>query len=166
MAFLRLLALLALLQAAEAGITLEFGTKKKPAQVKPKAVEKKEEEKAPPPPPPPPFVSRGWLMKKGRKRRNWKRRYFVLSDDWSSISYYEDERCLKERGRVNLGGARCDLGLDYVPKRAHVFAFTVRAGVLYLRSLGSAAVSRHLHESSPGEKAVGGLFSDFEAVFD
>ena len=66
-------------------------------------------------------------MKKGRKRRNWKRRYFVLSDDWSSISYYEDERCLKERGRVNLGGARCDLGLDYVPKRAHVFAFTLRA---------------------------------------
>ena len=56
-------------------------------------------------------------MKKGRKRRNWKRRYFVLSDDWSSISYYEDERCLKERGRVNfhllLRGARCDLGLDY-----------------------------------------------------
>ena len=29
---------------------------------------------------------------------------------------------------------------------------------------GSAAVSRHLHESSPGEKAGGGLFSDFEAV--
>ena len=127
-AMLRLLALLALIQAAESGITLEFGTKKKPPPVKPKAVEKKDEEKPPPQaPPPPPFVSRGWLMKKGRKRRNWKRRYFVLSDDWSSISYYEDERCLKERGRVNLGGARCDLGLDYVPKRAHVFAFTVRA---------------------------------------
>jgi len=124
---LRLLALLALLQAAESGITLEFGTKKKPPPQKAKAVETKEEEKPPPAPPPPPFVSRGWLMKKGRKRRNWKRRYFVLSDDWSSISYYEDERCLKERGRVNLGGARCDLGLDYVPKRAHVFAFTVRA---------------------------------------
>ena len=165
MAVLRLLTLLTLLRAAEAGITLEFGTKKKPPPQKAKAVEKKEEEK-PQAPPPPPFVSRGWLMKKGRKRRNWKRRYFVLSDDWSSISYYEDERCLKERGRVNLGGARCDLGLDYVPKRAHVFAFTVRAGVLYLRSLGSAAVSRHLHESSPGEKAMGGLFSDFEAVFD
>ena len=116
------------LRAAEAGITLEFGTKKKPPPQKAKAVEKREEEKPPPQaPPPPPFVSRGWLMKKGRKRRNWKRRYFVLSDDWSSISYYEDERCLKERGRVNLGGARCDLGLDYVPKRAHVFAFTVRA---------------------------------------
>jgi len=127
-AMLRLVTLLALLHASKAGITLEFGTKKKPPPQKAKAVEKKDEEKAPPPPPPPPpFVSRGWLMKKGRKRRNWKRRYFVLSDDWSSISYYEDERCLKERGRVNLGGARCDLGLDYVPKRAHVFAFTVRA---------------------------------------
>ena len=95
---LRLLTLLALIKAAEAGITLEFGTKKKPPPQKAKAVEKKEEEKPPPQaPPPPPFVSRGWLMKKGRKRRNWKRRYFVLSDDWSSISYYEDERCLKER---------------------------------------------------------------------
>ena len=31
---------------------------------------------------------------------------------------------------------------------------------------GSAAVSRHLHESSPGEMAVGGLVSEFEAVFD
>ena len=97
---LRLITLLALLRAAEAGITLEFGTKKKPPPQKAKAVEKREEEKPPPQaPPPPPFVSRGWLMKKGRKRRNWKRRYFVLSDDWSSISYYEDERCLKERGR-------------------------------------------------------------------
>ena len=81
---LRLLTLLTLLRAAEAGITLEFGTKKKPAQVKPKTIEKKEEEK-PQAPPPPPFVSRGWLMKKGRKRRNWKRRYFVLSDDWSDL---------------------------------------------------------------------------------
>ena len=81
----RLLALLALLQAAKAGITLEFGTKKKPRKaVEAKTVEKKEEEK-PPAPPPPPFVSRGWLMKKGRKRRNWKRRYFVLSDDWSDL---------------------------------------------------------------------------------
>ena len=42
---LRLLALLALLQAVEAGITLEFGTKKKPPPQKAKAVEKKEEEK-------------------------------------------------------------------------------------------------------------------------
>jgi len=124
---LRLLTLLALIKAAEAGITLEFGTKKKPRKTVEKAVVEKKEEEKPQAPPPPPFVSRGWLMKKGRKRRNWKRRYFVLSDDWSSISYYEDERCLKERGRVNLGGARCDLGLDYVPKRAHVFAFTVRA---------------------------------------
>ena len=44
---LRLLALLALIQAAEAGITLEFGTKKKPPPQKAKAVvEKKEEELA------------------------------------------------------------------------------------------------------------------------
>ena len=65
-------------------------------------------------------------MKKGRKRRNWKRRYFVLSDDWSSISYYEDERCLKERGRVNLGGARGVIWASITfLKRAHVFAFTV-----------------------------------------
>ena len=84
-AMLRLLTILALLRAAEAGITLEFGTKKKPRKtIEAKAVEKKEEEK-PQAPPPPPFVSRGWLMKKGRKRRNWKRRYFVLSDDWSDL---------------------------------------------------------------------------------
>ena len=84
-AMLRLVTLLALLRAAESGITLEFGTKKKPrTAVQEKAVEKKEEEK-PQAPPPPPFVSRGWLMKKGRKRRNWKRRYFVLSDDWSDL---------------------------------------------------------------------------------
>ena len=76
---LRLLALLALLRAAEVGITLEFGTKKKPRKTtEPKAVEKKEEKKAPPAPPPPPFVSRGWLMKKGRKRRNWKRTLFAF----------------------------------------------------------------------------------------
>ena len=38
-AMLRLLTLLALLRAAEAGITLEFGTKKKPPPQKAKAVE-------------------------------------------------------------------------------------------------------------------------------
>ena len=32
------------------------------------------------------------------------------------------------------------------------------------RVWGSVAVSRHRRASSPGEKAVGGLFSDFEAV--
>ena len=32
------------------------------------------------------------------------------------------------------------------------------------RARRPTAVSRHLHESSPGEKAVGGLISDFEAV--
>ena len=85
MAVLRLLALVALIQAAEAGITLEFGTKKKPPPQKAKAVVEKKEEEKPQAPPPPPFVSRGWLMKKGRKRRNWKRRYFVLSDDWSDL---------------------------------------------------------------------------------
>ena len=31
-------------------------------------------------------------------------------------------------------------------------------------SRGAAAPSRHLHESSPGEEAVSGLFSDFGAV--
>lgn len=128
MGALRLGTLLALVHAAAAGLTLEFGSKKpRRAATVVETPVKPEEDKAPPSPPPPPFVSRGWLMKKGRKRRNWKRRYFVLSEDWSAISYYEDERCLKERGRVHLGGARCDLGLDYVPKRAHVFAFTLRA---------------------------------------
>ena len=34
------------------------------------------------------------------------------------------------------------------------------------RGRGSAAVSLHSNASSPGEKAMGGLFSDFEAVFD
>ena len=31
-------------------------------------------------------------------------------------------------------------------------------------SRGAAALSRHLHESSPGEEVVGGLFFDFGAV--
>ncbi|HCE40771.1 MAG TPA: hypothetical protein DEV80_12030, partial [Alcanivorax sp.] len=65
-------------------------------------------------PPPPPFVSRGWLMKKGRKRRNWKRRYFVLSDDWSSISYYEDERCLKDPAPTIVVGELADSSVNFL----------------------------------------------------
>ena len=57
-AMLRLLTLLTLLRAAEAGITLEFGTKKKPPPQKAKAVGEKKEEEKPQAPPPPPFVSR------------------------------------------------------------------------------------------------------------
>ena len=72
-------------------------------------------------------MTSGWLAKKGHKRRNWKRRYFVLSDDWSTLSYFDDELQKAKMGEVALGGATCTLGLDYVPKRAHVFAFTVRA---------------------------------------
>eukprot|EP00629_Pelagomonadales_sp_RCC1024_P001217 CAMPEP_0119277914 /NCGR_PEP_ID=MMETSP1329-20130426/18138_1 /TAXON_ID=114041 /ORGANISM="Genus nov. species nov., Strain RCC1024" /LENGTH=287 /DNA_ID=CAMNT_0007278407 /DNA_START=45 /DNA_END=904 /DNA_ORIENTATION=- len=120
--------LLALLvRIANCGITFEIGSKKpKPQPVK---ATRKKADKTPTRQalPPPPFVSRGWLAKKGHKRRNWKRRYFVLADDWGTLTYYDDETCRVERGRVALAGARCSLGLDYVPKRAHVFAFTVRA---------------------------------------
>ena len=51
---------------------------------------------------------------------------------------------------------------DHVPTWMEVFAGKDRCPVAYI--WGSAAVSRHLHESSPGEKAVGGFFFDFGAV--
>ena len=82
-------------------------------------------------------VPGGWLSKKARGlsgRRlsgatGWKRRYFVLSEDWGRLTYFdaEDGDRRKALGSVALGGATCDVGLDYVPKRAHVFTLTLRA---------------------------------------
>ena len=124
------------------GITIEIGSgKRRLALQKARAEKKKElrlreedgdEEGASNPPESwPPFVTRGWLWKKGHVRHNWKRRYFELADDWSCLRYYsgadKDDRPLGEAlGKLDLGGATATLGLDYVPRRAHVFSFTVR----------------------------------------
>jgi len=131
------------------GITIEIGARKRRAlRVRRREGEAEghptggeEEEEAPAAPRPkrkaealpeswPPFVTRGWLWKKGHVRTNWKRRYFLLAEDWSRLSYYErirDDRPVGDAlGKLDLAGAVATLGLDYVPKRAHVFSFTVR----------------------------------------
>lgn len=138
--------LLAAAQVAECRITIEFGSSARRAARKQQALERRRSQEedddsgewataarqaAAVDPPPPPFVTRGWLWKKGHIRHNWKRRWFVLSEDWSDLRYYDrasaDGTPTGEAlGCVVLGGAVATCGLDYVPKRAHVFAFTLR----------------------------------------
>jgi PH domain/WD domain, G-beta repeat len=48
-------------------------------------------------------VKRGYLTKRGRVVKNWKRRYFVLSK--GSLSYYENEDSVVPKGTMSLYGA-------------------------------------------------------------
>mmetsp|Transcript_20199 Transcript_20199/g.30780 ORF Transcript_20199/g.30780 Transcript_20199/m.30780 type:complete len:703 (+) Transcript_20199:25-2133(+) len=142
--------LLALFGVAGAGITIEIGSGRRRALAALKRQQEarrrsaaendashrtdddEEDKKAFPPESWPPFVTRGWLWKKGHIRHNWKRRYFILSQDWTELKYYAGVSSSNEQpigeplGRIVLGGASARLGLDYIPKRAHVFSMTVR----------------------------------------
>jgi hypothetical protein len=44
----------------------------------------------------------GWLFKKGDKRHNWKKRFFVLTD--TTLSYYDDQTQHKLKGHLSLIG--------------------------------------------------------------
>jgi hypothetical protein len=75
----------------------------------------------------------------------------------------------RPRRRPELQRLR-DPGRGLLPHRGagpRLDRLRVRSSVSRIsRIWGSAAVSLHWNASSPGETAVGGLFSDFEAVFD
>jgi hypothetical protein len=46
------------------------------------------------------IVQQGWLTKQGRIVKNWKRRYFVLSND--KLVYYADAERKQIKGFLNL----------------------------------------------------------------
>ena len=80
-----------------------------------------------------------------------------------------DPPARRPRRRPELQRLR-DPGRGLLPHRGagpRLDGLRVRSSVSCIsRIWGSAAVSLHWNASSPGETAVGGLFSDFEAVFD
>lgn len=47
-----------------------------------------------------PVLRKGYIHKKGHKRKNWKTRYFVLTRD--CLTYWETGACLKQKGTILL----------------------------------------------------------------
>eukprot|EP01088_Endostelium_zonatum_P020895 TRINITY_DN7922_c0_g1_i1.p1 TRINITY_DN7922_c0_g1~~TRINITY_DN7922_c0_g1_i1.p1 ORF type:complete len:104 (-),score=23.18 TRINITY_DN7922_c0_g1_i1:86-397(-) len=47
-------------------------------------------------------VKQGWLLKKGGRRKNWKKRFFVLLDSPKELRYYESDSASKAKGILNL----------------------------------------------------------------
>lgn len=50
-------------------------------------------------------VLKGYMMKKGHKRKNWTERWFVLRPN--SLSYYVSEDLLEKRGDIILDQIHC-----------------------------------------------------------
>ena len=45
-------------------------------------------------------IREGYLIKKGGQRHSWRQRWFVLTTQW--LLYFENAKCLKEKGRISL----------------------------------------------------------------
>ena len=52
-----------------------------------------------------PVLQQGHLWKRGRLRRSWKERWFVLDAASSTLTYFEDRAGKKQKGRVALTSA-------------------------------------------------------------
>jgi hypothetical protein len=53
----------------------------------------------------------GWLVKRGHQRKNWLRRYCVITPS-GSLVYYKDDRCLKAKGTIPLALYWLDVTVD------------------------------------------------------
>ena len=52
------------------------------------------------------ILMKGYVNKKGRRVRNWKRRYFVLRG--GTLSYYTDDTCTARKGKMHLTECEID----------------------------------------------------------
>jgi len=70
-----------------------------------------------------PIVHRGWLEKKGQKRRNWKRRYMTLNEDDLTLTYFENDidGGSNKKGEVNLKNAK----VEKIDGKSHDHCFVI-----------------------------------------
>lgn len=76
--------------------------------------------------------TRGWLTKQGRRRKNWRRRYFVFSKG-GQLTYYPNEKARKVLGSLDLS-KRFFVSEWPVPGRPHCLAITVGSRRLIIQA--------------------------------
>jgi len=101
------------------------------------AIEKKNES--------PGRVRSGWLTKEGYKRKNWKRRWFVLSQD-GKLSYYKEAAEAKPLKILNVAGIKVRK-LDH-PTKAYCFELSLPKRVFLLCADNNEAVQLWVEDVS------------------
>merc|ERR1719419_895681 len=71
----------------------------------------------------PNVIMQGSMTKQGRYKKNWNRRYFILTTD-HIIKYYKNNDLQRQLGQINLMRAS-DIQQHYMKERKHPFCFMV-----------------------------------------
>lgn len=59
-------------------------------------------------------LKKGWLIKEGAVRKNWKKRYFVVRHDYS-VDYFEDDKTFEKGGKPKGTMSLCDYRVEEDP---------------------------------------------------
>jgi hypothetical protein len=87
-------------------------------------------------------VKQGWLMKKGggKRRANWKRRFFILRRN--RIDYYEDNIRLNLKGTVPIDGHLATFNVVPFSEKKHAFVIALPNRDFIIQAASDAEMNR------------------------